>query len=456
MACNTMPILCFEMALLPEGWTRDVRLETVDGRITRVAAGVPPSAGDERHKIAIPGLANVHSHAFQRGMAGLAERRGPEGDDFWTWREVMYRFLDRLTPDNVRAIAALAYMEMLERGFTRVGEFHYLHHDVSGKPYSDPAAMAQAIVAAVGDTGIGLTLLPVFYAHGNFGGAPPVFGQRRFLTDIDSFAILFESCQRAISGLPDSNMGVAPHSLRAVTPSELSEILPLARGAPVHIHAAEQVKEVEDCLAWSDARPVEWLLDHAGVNASWTLIHATHMSDSEVTRLAESKAVAGLCPVTEANLGDGLFPAPEFLCSGGRYAIGTDSNVRIDAAEELRSLEYTQRLNRRARNLWTPAPGASTGRALFDGALAGGAQSLGVTSGICVGAGADFVTLDADDSTLAGRSGDAILDSWVFAGARIDCVWRHGQKLVSSGRHNARTAIADRYRGVVRRLLLDS
>jgi formiminoglutamate deiminase len=455
MACNTMPILCFETALLPEGWARDVRLETADGRITSIATGVTPSGGDERHKIAIPGPANVHSHAFQRGMAGLAERRGPEGDDFWTWREVMYRFLDRLTPDDVHAIAALAYVEMVERGFTRVGEFHYLHHDVSGKPYSDPAAMARAIVAAAGDTGIGLTLLPVFYAHGNFGGTPPVAGQRRFLSDIHSFANLLEKCQRAISVLPDANIGVAPHSLRAVTPTELSEIVPLARGGPVHIHAAEQVKEVEDCLAWSNARPVEWLLDHAGVNASWTLIHATHMSDSEVTRLAESKAVAGLCPVTEANLGDGLFRAREFLCSGGRYAIGTDSNVHIDAAEELRSLEYAQRLNRRARNLWTSAPGASTGRALFDGALAGGAQSLGVTSGICVGAGADFVTLHADDPTLAGRSGDAILDSWIFAGARIDCVWRNGQKLVSSGSHRARTVVEDRYRGVVRRLLLD-
>ena len=454
MACNTTPILWFETALLPDGWARHVRLETAEGRIAAVHTDAAPLPEDDRYDILIPGLSNVHSHAFQRGMAGLAERRGPTGDNFWTWREVMYRFLDRLTPDDVHAIGALAYVEMLEVGFTRVGEFHYLHHDSSGKPYSDPAAMAHAIVAAAEETGIGLTLLPVFYAHGNFGGAPPVSGQRRFLNDIDSFARLFESCSSAIHALPDANLGVAPHSLRAVTPTELSDIIPLARGGPVHIHAAEQVKEVQDCLAWSNARPVEWLLDHAGLNERWTLIHATHMTETEASRLAGSHAVAGICPVTEANLGDGVFRAQDFLSFEGRFGIGTDSNVHINAAGELRSLEYAQRLARLGRNLWTSVPNASTGRALFAGAVVGGAQSLGNSrSGIRVGASADMVTLDAEDPTLAGRSGDAVLDSWIFSGAKIDCVWRNGRKVVSAGVHNARTQVEDRYRGVLRHLL---
>lgn len=457
MACNMSKTLWFETALLPEGWARRTRVTIAAGRIATIEPDTSPSPEDDRHAVVIPGLPNVHSHAFQRGMAGLAERRGPAGDDFWTWREVMYRFLDRLTPDDMQAIAALAYVEMLERGFTRVGEFHYVHHDPDGKPYSDPTAMAQAIAAAADKTGIGLTLLPVFYAHGNFGAAPAVSGQRRFLNDVDSFARLFERCERAISHLADANIGVAPHSLRAVAPSELAKVVLLARGGPIHIHAAEQMKEVEDCLAWCGARPVEWLLDHAGVDKSWTLIHATHMTKHEALALARSGAVAGLCPVTEANLGDGVFPATEYLLHDGRFAIGTDSNVYIDAAEEFRGLEYVQRLTRRARNLWASAPDESTGRALYDGALLGGAQSLGKSlPGTRVDASADLVAFDAQDPTLAGRSGDAILDSWIFAGARIDCVWRNGQKLVSRGRHRARSEVEDRYRHVLRRLLLDN
>lgn len=449
-------MLWFETALLPGGWARHVRVETDGGCIARIETDAPPMASDERHAVAIPGLANVHSHAFQRGMAGLAERRGPAADDFWTWREVMYRFLDRLMPEDVHAIAALAYVEMLERGFTRVGEFHYLHHDASGKPYADLAAMARAIVTAAKDSGIGLTLLPVFYAHGNFGAVTPVSGQRRFLSDIDSFARLFESCRAAISDLPDANIGVAPHSLRAVSPDELPEVAALAPAGPVHIHAAEQVKEVNDCIAWSGARPVDWLLDHAGVNASWTLIHATHMTKQEASRLAETRAVAGICPITEANLGDGVFPAEDYLARNGRFALGTDSNVQIDAAAELRALEYAQRLTRLARNLWTSNPDTSTGAALFEGALAGGAQSLGIASGMREGASADILTLDPDDPTLCGRSGNTILDSWIFAGAKIACVWRRGERVVSAGRHHARTLVEDRYRRVLQRLLSDA
>ncbi|HEX4077892.1 MAG TPA: formimidoylglutamate deiminase [Rhizomicrobium sp.] len=448
-------MLWFETVLLPAGWARGVRITLDGGVIAGVETGVAPAPGDERHAIAVPGLCNVHSHAFQRGMAGLAETRGPADDNFWTWREIMYRFLDRLTPDDVEAIAALAYVEMLESGFTRVGEFHYLHQDPSGTPYGDVAEMAQRIAAAAAETGIGLTLLPVFYAHGNFGGAPPVPGQRRFLNDIDSFARLIEASRTAIAGLPGANLGVAPHSLRAATPEELSDVISLADGGPVHIHAAEQMKEVEDCLAWSRARPVEWLLDHADVNRAWCLVHATHMTVAETARLAASGAVPGLCPITEANLGDGVFPAETWLRANTRFGIGTDSNVRISAGEELRALEYAQRLARRARNLWPRNPGESAGRALFDGALAGGAQALAQSpEGLCVGASGDLVSFDSNCPALASRTGDAILDSWIFAGAVVDCVWRQGRKLVIAGRHVGREAVAVRHRGVLERLLL--
>jgi formiminoglutamate deiminase len=445
----------FETALLPDGWARDVRIETRDGLIARIDAGVPAMPGDERGGAALPGLSNVHSHAFQRGMAGLAETRGPADDDFWTWREVMYHFLDRLTPEDVEVIAALAYVEMLERGFTRVGEFHYLHNDPAGAPYADPAELASRIAAATEMTGIGLTLLPVFYAHSNFGGAPPKPGQRRFITNVRSFARLVEGCRKAISELADANLGVAPHSLRAVTPEELDEIAPLAGSGPLHIHAAEQTKEVEDCVAWSGARPAEWLLDHADIDARWCLVHATHLTPQETARLAESRAVAGLCPVTEANLGDGIFPAQAYLEAGGRYGVGTDSNVLIGAAEELGMLEYAQRLARRGRNLWPQGEGQSTGRALYEGALSGGAQAMGQPRpGLRVGAAADFFSVATDDPVLAGRRDDAILDSWIFAGAPIDCVWRRGEKLVSAGRHRARESIVARYRNALGRLLV--
>jgi len=447
-------MLWFETALLSEGWAHDVRIEIRNDLIARIETGVPALPRDERHGVALPGLSNVHSHAFQRGMAGLAEIRGPADDDFWTWREVMYHFLDRLTPDDLEAITALAYIEMLERGFTRVGEFHYLHNDPAGGAYKHPAELAGRIAAAAEQTGIGLTLLPVFYAHSNFGGAPPKPGQRRFITNPKSFARLVDDSRKIILSLRDANLGVAPHSLRAVTPEELQQVVPLANGGPVHIHAAEQTKEVEDCLGWSGARPVEWLLDHAQVDARWCLVHATHMAPQETTRLARSGAAAGLCPVTEANLGDGVFPARIYRDAGGHYGIGTDSNVRIGAAEELGMLEYAQRLALRARNLWPASEGESTGRALFDGALSGGAQALGQpAAGLRVGASADFFSLAAADPALAGRRDDAILDSWVFAGALIDCVWRRGHKMVSAGRHCARESVVARYMAVMGRLL---
>jgi formimidoylglutamate deiminase len=447
------PTLHFGTALLPDGWHDDVRVVIAGGRIARIETGIPPAPDDERHAIALPGLGNLHSHAFQRGMAGLAERRGAGDDSFWTWREVMYRFLERMGPDDLVAIAALAYVEMLETGFTRVGEFHYLHHDPAGRGYANPAAMSVAIAEAAAETGIALTLLPVFYAHGGFGGQEPTAGQRRFLHDLDGFARLRDHAARALAFLPDSVLGLAPHSLRAATPDELTALAAMAGTAPIHIHIAEQTREVDDCLAWSGARPVEWLFDHAPVDHRWCLVHATHMTPDETRRLAQSGAIAGLCPITEANLGDGLFPARDY--ADGAWGVGSDSNVLIDAAEELRLYEYGQRLFHRGRNMLAPAPGTSTGAALFGSALAGGATALGTPAGIAVGHSADLVTLAADHPCLIGRNDDALIDGWLFAAGRgaIDCVWRHGVKLVSGGRHHAREAIVHRYRAALSGLL---
>jgi formimidoylglutamate deiminase len=455
--------LWFESALLPSGWARHVRITESGGRIERVAAGVAAAPGDERHGIALPGLPNVHSHAFQRGLAGLTERRGPGDDSFWTWRELMYRFVERIGPEELEAISALSFAEMLEAGFTHVGEFHYLHHDHAGRWYADPGELAARVAAAAAHTGIGLTLLPVFYAHGGFGGAPPAPRQRRFLTDTQGFARILESCRRTVRALAGASVGVAPHSLRAVTPQELAAVVSLAQGGVIHIHIAEQVREVEECLAWSGRRPVAWLLEHAPVDERWCLVHATHADDAELAGIAARGAVVGLCPLTEASLGDGIFPAASFLAQRGRIAIGSDSNILLDAAGELRALEYSQRLAQRARNVLAAGADGSTGRALFDAALAGGRQALqggegaspaGVGAGLAEGAALDLVTLAPSHAALLERGEDEILDSWIFAAGRdvIDCVWRAGVRLVSAGRHRDRDAIVSRYARALQRL----
>jgi len=451
----TMHSFHFAQALLPQGWRDDVRLEVAGGMITRVSLDTAPQPADACHPIAMPGVPNVHSHAFQRGMAGLAEVRGARGDSFWTWRQVMYRFLDRLTPDDVLAIAAMAYVEMLETGFTRVGEFHYLHHAGDGRPYAARAAMAQAIAEAARETGIALTLLPVFYAHAGFGGAAPDPAQRRFIHDLDGYAALHAESARAIADLPDAVLGMAPHSLRAATAEELAGLLAMAPSGPVHIHISEQTAEVEACVAWSGARPVEWLLAHADVDARWCLVHATHMTQAETAALAASGAVAGLCPITEANLGDGLFPVADYLGAGGRWGVGSDSNVMIDAAEELRWLEYGQRLTARVRNVMAAGAGGSTGARLLTGALAGGGQALGGAAALVVGAPADFITLDGAHPSLGSRRGDALADGWIFAAGRagVAGVWRRGVQLVAGGRHHRRAAVVARYAGVLHRLL---
>ncbi|GGJ54383.1 formimidoylglutamate deiminase [Sphingopyxis bauzanensis] len=452
---NAEKTVHFGQALLATGWAEKVRVAISGGLIATITVDVEAQGNDDRHAIGLPGMSNVHSHAFQRGMAGLAEVRGPGSDSFWTWRDIMYRFVDRIDPDGLRAIAALAYAEMLEAGFTRVGEFHYLHRDPAGVAYANPAELSHAIIAAAADTGIGLTHLPVFYAHSGFGGTAPRHAQRRFVHDLDGFARLLDAVRAGTAALPDAIVGIAPHSLRAVTADELGHLQTLAGTGPIHIHLAEQLKEVEDCVAWSGQRPVEWLMDHANIDARWCLVHATHMTGEETVALAQSGAVVGLCPITEANLGDGLFPAVTYQAAGGRFGIGTDSNVLIDMSEEMRLLEYGQRLLARARNIMTAAPGQSTGQEMFDAAVRGGAQALGVAGGLAVGHAADMISLDSSHVSLVERKGAQIMDSFLFAAGRsaIDGVWRRGTMVVRSGKHVARDAISDRYRRALQLLV---
>lgn len=449
--------LILDHALLPDGWARNVGLDIEGGVIVAVHLGASHEGRERVAGVALPGLPNLHSHTFQRGMAGLAEIRGPaEGDSFWTWRQVMYHFLARLTPDDIETIAAFAMMEMLEGGFTSLAEFHYLHHDTDGRPYADIAELSGRIAAAAQETGMGLTLLPVFYAQGGFGGAAPAEGQRRFINDVERYFRLLEGARKAVAHLDDAVVGVAPHSLRAVTPESLSEIVARAGEGPIHIHIAEQVKEVEDCLAWSGRRPVAWLLDHAPVDQRWCLIHATHLDTQEINGIALSGAVAGLCPITEANLGDGIFEGLDYLAAGGRFGVGSDSNIEISASAELKQFEYSQRLKHRARNVLTEREGQSTGRNLYEKALSGGAQALGRRIGaIAAGHRADFIVLDADHPDLADVSGGRWIDSYIFVAGKtvIDTVFVAGQAMVRGGRHVNRDAICARYKRAMGRIL---
>jgi formimidoylglutamate deiminase len=449
-----MPTLHAPIALLPHGWARDVRV-TLDGPTIAAVAIASPQPGDAvlAGRALLPAMPNLHSHAFQRAMAGMTERRGSGDDSFWTWRETMYRFLEALTPEDVEAIAALAYVEMLEAGFASVAEFHYLHHQPGGTPYADPAELGHRIAAAAAETGIGLTLLPVLYAHGGAGAAPLSGGQRRFGCSLDSFLALREASRAGLPG--DAVLGAAPHSLRATTPDQLDALVAVVHDGPLHIHAAEQDREVAEIETWLGDRPVTFLLDRFGLGARWCLIHCTQMTPDETARLAASGTVAGLCPVTEANLGDGIFPGSAYLAAGGAFGVGSDSNVRIGLAGELCALEYSQRLARKARNVLA-TPGGSVGAALYAGALAGGARALGRACGaIAPRALADLVAIDRDHPTLAPLDGDGLLDGWIFAAgdAVVREVWAAGRQVVRDGRHVDRDTIAARYRRTLRALV---
>ena len=443
-------------ALTPDGWQKDVRIETgSNGLITSVETAVP--AQGEQHGLLLPAMPNLHSHAFQRAMAGMTETRGEDPQDsFWTWRKLMYQFLDSLTPDDVEAIAAYGQIEMLESGYSSVGEFHYLHHQPDGKSYDNIAEMSDRIVAASVQSGIGLTLLPVMYEQGGCDGRELAGGQKRFGNSFDAFAQLYgNACDSIKFNAANANIGVAPHSLRAVSQSSLQKLPGLVGGGPIHIHIAEQQAEVDELVAQYGARPVEWLLDNCPVDHQWCLIHATQMTQAETLQLAGSAAVAGLCPITESNLGDGIFEGAWYQEAAGSFGIGTDSNVRISLSEELRTLEYSQRLKDKARAVYAQH-GRSTGRVLYEGALYGGAQALQRNTGrIAVGSQADILSLDIDSVSLQPVSEDGWLDAWLFASddRLVTDVWTAGKKVVQDGLHINRQRIETDYRATLARLL---
>lgn len=453
--------LHFDSAYLPTGWAEDVCIE-VDAEGDISAISVETGRNDAEHVAgaAMPGVPNVHSHAHQRAMAGLAECSGPGPDSFWTWREVMYGFLDKMGPEDLQAVAAQLYVEMLKSGFTCVGEFQYLHNQPDGSPYDTVGEMSLRTVAAAAEAGIGITSLPTLYAFGGFGGQDAAGRQARFLNDADGFLKIVEALSHSAQGDRNQAIGISPHSLRAVTHELLSDVIDgldrIASGAPVHIHVAEQTKEVDDCIAWSGGkRPVEYLLDTFPVSERWCLIHATHMTQEETAAVARSGAVAGLCPTTEANLGDGLFPAVDYLAQNGRIAIGSDSHISVSPVEDLRLLEYGQRLHYRARNVLADGPETSTGRSLLDRVLAGGAQCMGRRIGALeTGARADIVVLDATSPLLYGRNSDSVIDAWIFSGNQplVSDVFVGGTRVVTEGRHVREHEILQSYRAAIDRL----
>ncbi len=396
----------------------------------------------------LPGISNLHSHAFQRAMAGLAERQTDPADSFWTWRETMYRIAARFDPDALHAVASQLYVEMLEAGYTTVCEFHYLHHAPDGSAYAAPTAMSDALIAAAREAGIRLTLLPVLYMTGGFDGRALGERQKRFGHDVESYLRLFEALHARQDGM--LRVGCALHSLRAVPAAAMHEVLDaLPDDARIHIHIAEQVGEVQDCLAMRDLRPVEWLLRNAGLDARWTLVHATHLNDGEVDGIARSGATVAICPTTEANLGDGLFRLRDHLDAGGAWGIGSDSHISVSPVEELRWLEYGQRLATRRRNI-AVAPGSpGVGATLLRGALASAPQATGFE------ATDDAIVLDADVPILAAASVDDAIERWIFSGNRplVREVHVAGRQVVADGRHPRRDAVAGRYADTLRRLL---
>jgi formimidoylglutamate deiminase len=443
-------------ALLADGWAESVEINIDDnGDISGISADTEYSTG-ERAEVLIPAIPNVHSHAHQRAMSGLGERAGDSKDSFWTWRKVMYHYLERIQPEHLQHIAAQLYLEMLKSGYSCVGEFQYLHHDLDGSAYGNRADMSLHCLQAARQVGIGFTALPVLYRYGGFGSADPLDGQKRFLNDADGFIEIVKTLQQATKGDANCSVGIAPHSLRAIDRELLSEVIGSLDGlAAIHLHIAEQTREVDDCLAWSGQRPVEWVYDNFDVNHNWCLIHATHMTADETSTMARSGCVAGLCPTTEANLGDGFFNAVEFLEQQGAWAIGSDSHISIDPVEELRWLEYGMRLQTRRRNVLVSPGVSNTGRNLLNGALTGGAQACGRSIGsIAAGYRADLVALDGTHPRLYGRRGDDLLDSWIFSGNEnlVRDVYVGGHKVIDNGHHADEQQIAQKYRDTLDQL----
>ena len=454
-----METIWAKKALLTAGWAENVRVEIAgDGKITAVETNQEPSG--KKTGVLLPAPVNVHSHAFQRAMAGLTEFRGANSrDSFWTWRQLMFRFLDRLTPDHIEGIATFVQMEMLEAGYATNVEFHYLHHQPNGMPYDNLAEMSERICAAALQTGIGLTLLPVHYQYGGCDGRALTNGQIRFGNDFERFLKLHALADKSLSQLPkDAALGLAPHSLRAVAAEDLAKLSRHGEeggdGAPIHMHLAEQIAEVNEVLAYHKARPVEWFLDNCGTGANWCLIHCTQMLPHETESLAKSGAIAGLCPITESSLGDGIFDGSRWLESGGKIAIGSDSNIRISLSEELRTLDYSQRLRDHSRAALATQD-RSTGRRLFEAMNEGGAIAAGRQCGsIAAGYYADLMALDSENVHLAGKSGDMILDSYIFAGDDnlITDVWSAGRHRVINGAHKNHEKITARFKSIMQEL----
>lgn len=449
-----MTVIWAERALLPDGWAENVLVTVDQGRIATVEKGAAPQG--HRVGLLLPAMANLHSHAFQRAMAGLSEAKGPEPrDTFWTWRQIMYRFLDHLTPEDVESIAALVQMEMLEAGYATNVEFHYLHHRPGGAHYDNIAEMAERIAAAAGRTGIGLTLLPVHYQFGGVDRRALAPGQNRFGTTPEEFQRLLDASETALRNLPaDAGIGVAPHSLRAVSPEALQACVELRPGRPLHMHLAEQIPEIEEISAAYGRRPVEWLLENFAPDQRWTLIHLTHMTEDETRRLAATGAVAGLCPITESSLGDGTFNGTIWAEDKGRLGFGSDSNIRISLIEELRTLEYSQRLRDNGRAILAE-PGRSTGRVLYEAGLDGGATAAGRETGaIRLGLWADLAAVDLRNPVMAGRKDDQLIDSLIFAGhdGLVRDVWTAGRHVVTEGRHMDHDAIIGDYLATIARL----
>ncbi len=451
-----MTIIHAKTALTPAGWATDLAIDVgADGRIRAVG----PLAGKADHvmDLVLPAPLNLHSHAFQRAMAGLTEFRGPDPrDSFWTWRRLMYSFLDKIGPDEVEAIAAFVFMEMAEAGYGAVAEFHYLHHAANGVAYDDRAELSARIIAAAETAGIGLTHLPVYYEFGGCDRRALAGGQLRFGNDFDGYAAIHQGAAKRLAMAPaDYALGVAPHSLRAVDVTGLARIETLAGSNPIHIHIAEQVAEVDEVLAHRGARPVEWLLANAPVDQRWCLIHATQMTEAETLGVAKAGAVAGLCPITESNLGDGIFDGVRFLGAQGAFGVGSDSNVHISLWAELSTLEYSQRLRDRSRAALATAD-KSTGRVLFEGAVAGGAQAgQRAARGIAAGEWADLIGISTDNAWLDGRKGDRLLDSLIFGGhgqRAITDVWSAGRHMVTNGAHVQAETITRNFRRAIAKL----
>jgi formimidoylglutamate deiminase len=434
-----------ENILLEDGWATQQTITIKQGVITAIETG--PSEGAEIAKGAvIPGMVNCHSHAFQRAFAGFSEQGSEGKDSFWTWRKIMYQFLAQLTEVDAKSIATQLYIEMLKMGYTRVAEFHYLHHDIDGCTYKNNSAnlatMAHAIFSAAKESGIGLTLLPVLYQHSGFGKKAATEGQKRFINSTEQFNQLVSDCFALSASFSNSNVGIAPHSLRAVDKTSLlcavKHVRQLDGQAPIHIHIAEQQQEVDDCLAYYGKRPVQWLLDNVTLDRHWCLIHATHINQSERQGMIAAKAIAGICPTTEANLGDGIFPTTEFLAEQGTIAIGSDSHISVNPIEELRWLEYAQRLIKQQRAILANEHEASVGQNLWQQAALGGAQSTNSNTGcLAVGKQADLLVLNSEHTKLFANAPRHILDSMIFASQQnpVHDVMVNGVWHIRAGQH---------------------